>query len=250
MSIFSQYRNETELDKLENYSNNFTSYDIKLSDSYIIKSKILNNNSAIKSKYLILLAGDAGNMSYLYEIGSKISESLNINVIFYDYRGTGINEPYDFGDCQISSLHIKDLEEVIKFYNMKLDKPEIYLNGVSLGGVIALNQYQNPMVKGIFIDSAPLNFKEFVNDYGLKVDNMNNFYSDLRSIDKILPNKKITVVHSLIDSKVDVKYVYSDNFNDLNIDYHFVNKADHGGIYNSDYQFYLCCLGSVIHNFY
>lgn len=242
--VFSQYRNTEKVDTLEKYSNQIDNYKIKLSDNYIINSKVLLSSSK-SSKFLIMLAGDSGNMSYLYDIGYEISLSLDVNIIFYDYRGTGLNEPYDFGNIQISSKHIHDLKELIKFYNNKLENPIFYLNGISLGGILALNQYENPLVAGVFIDSAPLNFENFVNDLNLKVDNLNSFYSNLKDIPK-LNEKSIYIMHTLDDGQININYVFANPKSKINIEFLFVNNSNHGAIYNTHFDEYISFIGLMV----
>lgn len=241
---FSQFRNTKSVDNISNYSTNFKEYEIKLEDDYIIKSKVIFSQSE-SDKFLFILSGDNGNMTYLYQTANIISENLNINVILYDYRGGGINEPFDYGDITISSLNVNDFNYIINFYRTQFVDSQFYVLGISLGGIIALNSILNENINAVCIDSSPINYQKFLLDKSIKSDT--RFFNDYKKLLTSYSDKKIFIFYSLLDKMVDKQYVILNDYIERNnLTYIIFNNSSHANLIPNNTKLYLNSLYNLI----
>ncbi|HEY0055989.1 MAG TPA: alpha/beta hydrolase [Pedobacter sp.] len=135
-----------------------------------------------KEKIFILEGGPGNDFRYLLELNKSIngwSLPQNYQVIYHDYRGSGLSKRHPTSELSIKVL-LTDLEELINKY---APNQKVILIGHSHGGFVAA-QYVNAhpeRVKGVvFIE--PGAFSRAINDKTIKVTDINFFAADINKI--------------------------------------------------------------------
>jgi proline iminopeptidase len=130
-----------------------------------------------------MLEGGPGNdYRYLLDLNKAVngwSLPQNYEVIYHDYRGSGLSRRHPVSELSIAVL-LKDLEELIDRF---APNQKVILIGHSHGGLVAA-QYVNAhpdRVKGVvFIE--PGAFSRAINDRTIKVTDINYFGADVNKI--------------------------------------------------------------------
>lgn len=133
-------------------------------------------------KIFILEGGPGNDFRYLLDLNKEVdgwSLPGNYQVIYHDYRGSGLSKRHPISQLSIDII-LKDLEELIDKF---APNQKVILIGHSHGGLVAA-QYVNAhpdRVKGVvFIEPAA--FSRAINDKTIKVTDINYFGSDVNKI--------------------------------------------------------------------
>lgn len=133
-------------------------------------------------KVFILEGGPGNDFKYLLPLNKVVngwSLLQNYQVIYHDYRGSGLSKRHPTSELNIPIL-LTDLEELINVY---APNQKVILIGHSHGGFVAA-QYVNThpdRVKGVvFIEPGP--FSRAINDKTIDVTNINYFGKDVNQL--------------------------------------------------------------------
>jgi proline iminopeptidase len=133
-------------------------------------------------KIFMLEGGPGNDFRYLLDMNKEVngwSLPQNYEVIYHDYRGSGLSKRHPASELSIAVL-LKDLEELIDRF---APNQKVILIGHSHGGLVAA-QYVNAhpeRVKGaVFIE--PGAFSRAINDRTIKVTDINYFGKDANQI--------------------------------------------------------------------
>ena len=135
-----------------------------------------------REKIFMLEGGPGNDYRYLLDMNKVVngwSLPQNYEVIYHDYRGSGLSKRHPTSELSIAVL-LKDLEELIDKF---APNQKVILIGHSHGGFVAA-QYVNAhpdRVKGVvFIE--PGAFSRAINDKAGKVTDINYFGADVNKI--------------------------------------------------------------------
>jgi len=135
-----------------------------------------------REKIFMLEGGPGNDFRYLLDLNKVVngwSLPQNYEVIYHDYRGSGLSKRHPTSELSIAVL-LKDLEELIDRF---APNQKVILIGHSHGGLVAA-QYVNAhpeRVKGVvFIE--PGAFSRAINDKAIKVTDINYFGADVNKI--------------------------------------------------------------------
>jgi proline iminopeptidase len=135
-----------------------------------------------REKIFMLEGGPGNDFRYLLDLNKAIngwSLPENYEVIYHDYRGSGLSKRHPTSELSIDIL-MKDLEELIDRF---APNQKVILIGHSHGGLVAA-QYVNAhpdRVKGaVFIEPAA--FSRAINDRTIKVTDIDYFGADVNKI--------------------------------------------------------------------
>jgi proline iminopeptidase len=137
---------------------------------------------ADSTKVFVLEGGPGNDFKYLKVLNNVVngwSLPQNYQVIYHDYRGSGLSKRHPTSELSIAVL-LKDFEELV---DKLAPNQKIILIGHSHGGLVAA-QYINShpdRVKGVvFIE--PGSFSRAINDKAIDVTKPNYFASDVNQI--------------------------------------------------------------------
>ena len=154
------------------------------------------------NKTLLILHGNARNLTLQPWFGLLDSVSkLPVNILSIDYQGYGKSQ----GDAKFSTM--TDDARLAINYLPKTD--EIYIYGLSLGSVMALNVANDSRVKGVVIEGGITNEKEMIelfksrkilgSLYTVKIDKEITF-NNITAVRKL--NIPIFVIHGENDDSI------------------------------------------------
>jgi proline iminopeptidase len=146
------------------------------------KLHVQSFGSADSTKVFILEGGPGNDFRYLLDMNKELqgwSLPKHYQVIYHDYRGSGLSRRHPTSELNIAVL-LKDFEEVVDKY---APNQKIIIIGHSHGGLVAA-QYVNThpdRVKGV-VFMEPGSFSRAINDKALNVYNVDYFGRDINTI--------------------------------------------------------------------
>jgi proline iminopeptidase len=135
-----------------------------------------------REKIFMLEGGPGNDFRYLLDMNKVIngwSLPQHYEVIYHDYRGSGLSKRHPTSELSIAVL-LKDLEELI---DKLAPNQKVILIGHSHGGFLAaqyVNAYPDRVKGVVFIE--PGAFSRSINDKAIKVTDINYFGADVNKI--------------------------------------------------------------------
>lgn len=193
-----------------------TDYTVSGDDGYVLHAQLIQNPIPT-SRYIIISHGYTDNRFGTLKY-SKLYLDLGFNVIIYDLRGHGENEPTF---CTYSARERKDLRALIKDSRERYSAISLLgLHGESLGAAtsVAVLQYK-PVVDFVVADCGFSNIKEVLMGKGRLpgwlIDRVSFFaklrygysYGEMRPVDCLSENQvPICFIHGAEDTFIPPKH--------------------------------------------
>ena len=133
----------------------FDSLNIPTSDHIRLTGWYLHPDHDTSNLLMIIVGGDAGNMSYDLPLAQFILMNFHIPILLFDYRGFGSSDAFQYDSTAIGHPeYLTDLDAAVQYAQKNYSGKKVVVYGRSLGASLALVEgSMRSDIRGIIAES-------------------------------------------------------------------------------------------------